>query len=144
MNPDSNLLIEAYNAKSVLNKKPQTDSPMGGKMLKMYNLLADNQLQYLYPPLEKRSISVEGLVKLSRDYDFITIMKKLCKIKQRDAVRLMGVVVKYISTEYAAGRQIDDDFDVATMMENRAKNRLPRYEEDDELKLSERAKRISR
>jgi hypothetical protein len=51
--------------------------PDGGKMLQLYNLLADNQLHYLYPQLEKKNITISALVKLSRDYDFIMVMKKL-------------------------------------------------------------------
>jgi len=66
-------------------------------------------------------MSIEGLVKLSRDYDFVTVMKKLCKVKQRDAVRLMTVIIKYISAEYQSGRQIQDDPDIVKTMENRSK-----------------------
>ena len=59
-------------------------------------------------------------------------------MKQRDAVKLMSVIIKYISKEYAAGRRIEEDKDVVNLMNNRSKKRLPRYEEDDELKLSDR------
>ena len=136
----SNPLIDQYNAKNlVFNVKQEPramvmpDSTTGGKMLKLHNLLTDNNLGYLYPPLEYRNISVEGLVMLSQSYDFVQVMKKLCKIKQRDAVKLMSVIIKFISTEYAAGRTIDQDQDIVRMMENRSKKRLPRYEEDDEI-----------
>jgi len=130
---NQNSLIDKYNAKSHTNAPQmiaaqQNDVPVEwgkvntwGKLLKLHNLLADNQLQYLYPLLEKRSMSIEGLVKLSRDYDFVTVMKKLCKVKQRDAVRLMTVIIKYISAEYQSGRQIQDDPDIVKTMENRSK-----------------------
>jgi len=112
--------LNPHNQTPVIPKE-ESSNPGVGKMLKLHNLLADNGLQYLYPLIERKSISVEGLVKLSKDYDFILVMKKVCKMKQRDAVKLMSVIVKYISVEYAAGRKIEEDNEVVKLMDNRSK-----------------------
>ena len=39
----------------------------------------------------------------------------------------MTCIVKYISAEYAAGRQIEEDQEIVKIMQNRSKNRVPRY-----------------